>query len=141
MNYYEEVMILDANIDDNAVNETIERVKNVIVSKGGEILKTDNWGRRKLAYELNKHQKGNYVLLNFKSPPDTVLELEKLSKVVDPIIKFMVVRLTKKKQIEKMLKSVADAQAKESTVSAEPAQTEPVTTQDSVKSPEENNVQ
>lgn len=141
MNYYEEVMILDANIDDNAVNETIDRVKNVIVSKGGEVLKTDNWGRRKLAYELNKHQKGNYVLLNFKSPPDTVLELEKLSKVVDPIIKFMVVRLTKKKQIEKMLKSVADAQAKESTVSAGPAQTEPVTTQDSVKSPEENNVQ
>jgi len=141
MNYYEEVMILDANIDDNAVNETIDRVKNVIVSKGGEILKTDNWGRRKLAYELNKHQKGNYVLLNFKSPPDTVLELEKLSKVVDPIIKFMVVKLTKKKQIEKMLKSVAEAQAKESTVSAGPAQTEPVTTQDSVKSPEENNVQ
>ncbi len=35
MNYYEEVMILDANIDDNAVNETIDRVKNVIVSKGG----------------------------------------------------------------------------------------------------------
>jgi len=141
MNYYEEVMILDPNIDDNAVNETIDRVKNVIVSKGGEILKTDTWGRRKLAYELNKHQKGNYVLLNFKSPPDTVLELEKLSKVVDPIIKFMVVRLTKKKQIEKMLKSVAEAQAKESTVSAGPAQTEPVTTQDSVKSPEENNVQ
>ena len=141
MNYYEEVMILDANIDDNAVNETIDRVKSVIVSKGGEILKTDNWGRRKLAYELNKHQKGNYVLLNFKSPPDTVLELEKLSKVVDPIIKFMVVKLTKKKQIEKMLKSVAEAQAKESTVSAGPAQTEPVTTQDSVKSPEENNVQ
>ncbi len=53
----------------------------------------------------------------------------------------MVVRLTKKKQIEKMLKSVAEAQAKESAVSAEPAQTEPVTTQDSVKSPEENNVQ
>jgi small subunit ribosomal protein S6 len=141
MNYYEEVMILDANIDDNAVNETIDRVKNVIVSKGGEVLKTDNWGRRKLAYELNKHQKGNYVLLNFKSPPDTVLELEKLSKVVDPIIKFMVVKLVKKKQIEKMLKSVADAQAKESTVSAEPVQTEPVTTQDSAKSPEENNVQ
>ena len=141
MNYYEEVMILDPNIDDNTVNETIDRVKNVIVSKGGEILKTDTWGRRKLAYELNKHQKGNYVLLNFKSPPDTVLELEKLSKVVDPIIKFMVVRLTKKKQIEKMLKSVAEAQAKESTVSAGPAQTEPVTTQDSVKSPEENNVQ
>ena len=141
MNYYEKVMILDPNIDDNAVNETIERVKNVIVSKGGEIFKTDNWGRRKLAYELNKHQKGNYVLLFFKSPPDTILELEKLSKVVDSIIKFMVVRIIKKKQIDKILKSVAEAKAKESTASAEPAQTETQTTQDSEKSPEENNVQ
>jgi len=156
MNYYEKVMILDANIDDNAVNETVERVKSVIVSKGGEVLKTENWGRRKLAYELNKHQKGNYVLLFFKSPPDTILELEKLSKIVDSIIKFMVVRIIKKKQIEKMLKSVADAQAKKSAASAEaakpaipvepaqtaePAQTETQTTQDSEKSPEGNDVQ
>jgi small subunit ribosomal protein S6 len=155
MNYYEKVMILDSNIDDNAVNETVERVKSVIVAKGGEILKTENWGRRKLAYELNKHQKGNYVLLFFKSPPDTILELEKLSKIVDSIIKFMVVRIVKKKQIEKMLKSVADAQAKASTAPAEPVapaepaepaqptepeQTEPQTTQDSEKSPEENDV-
>ncbi len=141
MNYYEKVMILNPDIDDNAVNETVDRVKNVILSKGGEVLKTENWGRRKLAYELNKHQKGNYVLLFFKSPPDTILELEKLSKVIDPIIKFMVVRIIKKKQIDKMLKSVAEAQAKESAASAEPAQTEPQTTQDNEKSPEENNVQ
>jgi small subunit ribosomal protein S6 len=152
MNYYEKVMILDPNIDDNAVNETVERVKSVIVAKGGEILKTENWGRRKLAYELNKHQKGNYVLLFFKSPPDTILELEKLSKIVDSIIKFMVVRIVKKKQIEKMLKSVADAQAKASTAPVapvapaepaqptEPEQTETQTTQDSEKSPEENDV-
>ena len=141
MNYYEKVMIFDVNIDDNAVNETIDRVKNVIVSKGGEIFKTDNWGRRKLAYELNKHQKGNYVLLFFKSPPDTILELEKLNKVVDSLIKFMVVRIVKKKQIDAMLKSVTEGSAKESAASAEPAQTETVTTQDSEKSPEENNVQ
>lgn len=141
MNYYEKVMILDANIDDNAVNETIERVKNVIVSKGGEIFKTDNWGRRKLAYELNKHQKGNYVLLFFKSPPETILELEKLGKVVDSIIKFMVVRLTKKKQIDAMLKTVAEASEKEDKATAAPAQTETAVTQDSEKSPEENNVQ
>ncbi|UCH80799.1 MAG: 30S ribosomal protein S6 [Nitrospiraceae bacterium] len=141
MNYYEKVMILDANIDDNAVNETIERVKNVIVSKGGEIFKTDNWGRRKLAYELNKHQKGNYVLLFFKSPPETILELEKLGKVVDSIIKFMVVRLTKKKQIDAMLKTVAEASEKEDKTTAAPAQTETAVTQDSEKSPEENNVQ
>jgi small subunit ribosomal protein S6 len=100
MNYYEDIVILDAALDDTAVEETVQRIKDVIVKQGGEILKTENWGRRKLAYELNKHQKGNYVLLLFKAPPSTITELENLSKVVDSIIKFMVVKLIKKKQIE-----------------------------------------
>lgn len=102
MNYYEDVVILDPNLDDSAIEETVQRIKDVIIKQGGEIFKTENWGRRKLAYELNKHQKGCYILLLFKAPPPTIAELEKLSKVVDAIVKFMVVRLTKKKQIEAM---------------------------------------
>ncbi len=100
MNYYEYIVILDPNLDDNAIEETVQRIRDVVISQGGEIFKSENWGRRKLAYELNKHQKGCYILLLFKAPPSTIAELEKLSKVVDPIIKFMVVKLTKKKQIE-----------------------------------------
>lgn len=100
MNYYEDMVILDASLDDAAVEETVQRIKDVIVKQGGEVLKAEVWGRRKLAYELNKHQKGNYVLLVFKAPPSTITELETLSKVVDSIIKFMVIKLTKKKQIE-----------------------------------------
>lgn len=100
MNYYEMIVIIDPNLDDKAVEEAVQRIKDVIIKQGGEIFKTDNWGRRKLAYELKKHQKGCYILLLFKAPPATILELEKLNKVVDAIIKFLVVRLTKKKQIE-----------------------------------------
>ena len=103
MNYYEKVMILDANIDDSAAEETVTKIKNMITKQGGEIFNTENWGRRKLAYELNKHQKGNYFLLTFKAPPTTILELEKTCKVLDSIIKFMVVRHLKKKQIESIL--------------------------------------
>ncbi|MBI4683009.1 MAG: 30S ribosomal protein S6 [Nitrospirae bacterium] len=102
MNYYEMIVIIDTNLDDKAVEETVQRIKDVIIKQGGEIFKTENWGRRKLAYELKKHQKGCYILLLFKAPPATILELEKLNKVVDAIIKFLVVRLTKKKQIEAM---------------------------------------
>jgi small subunit ribosomal protein S6 len=103
MNYYEKVMILDPNLDDSAAEKTVEKIKGVITKQGGEIFNTENWGRRKLAYELNKHQKGNYFLLHFKAPPTTILELEKLCKVVDSIIKFMVVRYVKKNQIESIL--------------------------------------
>ncbi|HDH53700.1 MAG TPA: 30S ribosomal protein S6 [Nitrospirae bacterium] len=113
MNYYEKIVILDPNLEENAVDETVERIKDLIIKHGGEIFKTEKWGRRKLAYELNKHQKGNYIFLLFKSPPSTILELEKLSKVVDPIIKFMVVKLTNKKQIAAVSQSAAETAAKE----------------------------
>jgi len=127
MNYYEDMVILDAALDDAAVEETVQRIKDVIVKQGGEILKSENWGRRKLAYELNKHQKGNYVLLLFKAPSSTIAELEKLSKVVDSIIKFMVVKLVKKKQIEAVT-AAPKAAVKEvpvETKAAEPAEAAP----------------
>ena len=112
MNYYEKVMIIDPNIDDSAVEEVVTKIKDVIVKQGGEIIKTDNWGRRKLAYELNKQQKGNYILLLFKAPPTTIEKLEKHCKLSDLIIKFMVVKLIKKKQIEAALPSPEVTSAK-----------------------------
>lgn len=112
MNYYEKVMIIDPNIDDSAIEDTVRKIKDAIIKQGGEIFKAENWGRRKLAYELNKHQKGSYIFLLFKAPSTTILELERLCKVMDPVIKFMVVRLTKKKQIEAVLAAQADAAAK-----------------------------
>lgn len=108
MNYYEKIVILDPNLDDGAVEETVEKIKNVIINQGGEIFKIDNWGRRKLAYVLNKQEKGNYVLFHFKSPPSTVAELEKLCRVIDSVLKFMVVKLVKKKQIEAILPAPTD---------------------------------
>ncbi|RJQ42798.1 MAG: 30S ribosomal protein S6 [Nitrospiraceae bacterium] len=122
MNYYEKVMIIDPNLDDSAARDTVSKIKDVITKNSGEILKEDNWGRRKLAYELNKHQKGNYILLLFKAPSATILEIEKMCKVLDPIIKFMIVKLTKKKQIEAAL--ATQAQAAKSNVK-EAVKTEP----------------
>jgi len=103
MNYYEKVIIVDPNTDDNTVEDSVGKIKGIITKQGGEILKTENWGRRKLAYELNKHLKGNYVYLFFKAAPSTISELERFCKVTDTIIKFMIVKITKKKQIESLL--------------------------------------
>ena len=111
MNFYEKIVILDSSLDDTAIEETVTKIKDLIIKHGGEILKTEKWGRRKLAYELNKHQKGYYVLILFKSPPPTIAEIERFCKIVDPIIKFMVVKLTKKKQIAAVTASLAKAEA------------------------------
>lgn len=123
MNYYEDMVIIDSNLDDTAVEETVQKIKDVIVKQGGEIIKAEVWGRRKLAYELNKHQKGNYVFLVFKAPSSTIAELENLSKVVDSIIKFMVVKLTKKKQIEAAIAVPQKAAVKEAAVEAKAEET------------------
>ncbi|RJQ20278.1 MAG: 30S ribosomal protein S6 [Nitrospiraceae bacterium] len=118
MNFYEKIVILDPNLDDSAAEEVIGKVRDIIVNRGGEVLKTEKWGRRKLAYEMNKHQKGNYFLLLFKSPPSAIYELERLCKVVDAIIRFMVVKLTKKKQIDAAVASAAQASTKNDTQDA-----------------------
>ncbi len=109
MNYYEKVIIFDANLDDTGVTETVEKIKAVISKHGGEVFKSESWGRRKLAYVLNKHEKGNYYIMQFKSKPTVVAELEKVCRVIDTVLKFMVVRFVKKKQIEAMIPSPAEA--------------------------------
>jgi small subunit ribosomal protein S6 len=114
MNLYEKIMILDPNLDENGVNDVVERAKEKIIKQGGEILKSENWGSRRLAYQLKKQEKGFYVLLLFKAPPSTILELEHFARVSDAIIKIMVVRIFKKKQVEAVMASVAAAQEKQS---------------------------
>lgn len=113
MNLYEKIMILAPNLDENAVTGVIDKVKERIIKNKGEILKLENWGSRKLAYQLNKQDKGIYILLLFKAPPSTVLELERFAKVSDAINKIMVVKITKKKQIEVVMAAIAAAEEKE----------------------------
>ena len=96
MNFYENIVILDPNLDEKATEEAIERVKNIIVKKGGDVFRSENWGHRKLAYDIKKHKKGTYVLILFKAPPSTIAELEKFYKVFDLALKFMVIKLGRK---------------------------------------------
>jgi small subunit ribosomal protein S6 len=139
MNYYEKVLIVDPNLDDAAVEEIVGKIKDIITKQSGEIIKVDNWGRRKLAYELNKQQKGNYVLLHFKAPPPTILEIEKYCGLVDTIIKFMILKITKKKQIDAILQAPAETAvkpaAKPADDTAKPAEEKPAQAAEGVTAP------
>jgi small subunit ribosomal protein S6 len=106
VNIYENVLILDPSLSDEAIEEATQKIKDLITGSGGEVLKVDPWGRKKLAYVLNKQSRGFYSLLLFKSPPDTVKKLEDYYNVTDFIVKFMVLKL-EKKQKEKALASLA----------------------------------
>jgi len=111
MNIYENIVILNAALSDEEINTSISRIKDTIVNSGGEVLKTDLWGRKKLAYDIKKQSKGFYVLLIFKTDPSTIKKLEELYKVFDPVIKYMVIKLGVKevKHLEKLQAAEAAA--------------------------------
>jgi small subunit ribosomal protein S6 len=117
MNFYENIFILAPNLDENAIENAVERVKNIVIKNGGEIIKTENWGRKKLAYNLKKQDKGFYMFLVFKSPPMVLSELERFFKVFDPLLKYMFIKM-RKKQIEAVMASLKESESKPSDDSA-----------------------
>jgi small subunit ribosomal protein S6 len=106
VNVYENILILDPSLSDEAIEEATQKIKDLITGAGGEVLKVDQWGRKKLAYMLNKQSRGFYSLLLFKAPADTVKKLEDYYNVSDFIVKFMVLKL-EKKQKDKALASLS----------------------------------
>lgn len=96
MNIYENVVIINPSLSEEELKEAIDKISEQIIKAGGEILKVDNWGKKKLAYELNKQKMGYYVIILFKSRPSFIKELEYFYKVFEPAVKYMIIKLTKK---------------------------------------------
>jgi len=96
MNVYENMVILNAAISDEEADAAVVKIKDLITGQGGEVLKVDIWGRRKLSYEIKKQKKGLYVLLFFKAPSSTIRKLEEFFKVFDTVLKYIVFRLGRK---------------------------------------------
>jgi len=104
VNIYENIIIMNAAISDEEAEAAVTKIKDLVTGQGGEVLKVDVWGRRKLAYDINKQKKGLYVLLIYKTPAATVKKLEDFYKVFDVVLKYMVVKL-EKKQVQELEKS------------------------------------
>ena len=93
MRIYEELFIIKPDATEEEIDQIIEQMKGVITTAGGTIDKVDKWGKRRLAYRVDKHREGSYVLIQFTSPPETVKELERRLRVTDAVIKFLTVRI------------------------------------------------
>jgi len=93
MRKYETIFILDPDLEDEQALSVIEKVKGIITQTKGELLKVEDWGKRKLAYEVKKKPKGHYILIHFLGSPALLSELERNFRVMDVVIKFQSVRL------------------------------------------------
>jgi small subunit ribosomal protein S6 len=93
MRKYETILILNPDLEDEQIQSTIEKVKGIITQASGEILKVEDWGKRKLAYEVKKKDKGHYFLIHLSGSPALLFELERNFRVMDAVMKFQTVRL------------------------------------------------
>ncbi|MED0706012.1 30S ribosomal protein S6 [Aneurinibacillus aneurinilyticus] len=92
MRKYEVMYILRPDLQEEATKANVERFSNVITEDGGEMEKVTEMGKKRLAYEIDDHREGFYVLMNFQSEPQAVNEMERLMKISDDVIRYLVVR-------------------------------------------------
>ena len=87
------MVVLDPESDEERVGQVVDRVTGIISNGGGEVSGVDRWGRRKLAYEIDKKTEGYYVLVSFQSDPPALPELDRALSLADEVMRFKVIRL------------------------------------------------
>jgi small subunit ribosomal protein S6 len=91
MRDYELTIIVQPDLDDTAFNEVINKVSGWITENGGEVAKTEIWGKRKLAYPIRKQTEGYYALLQTKLPATFNIELERNLRFLEPVMRFLLI--------------------------------------------------
>ncbi len=105
MRIYEELFIVKPDATEEEVDQLIEQMKGIVTKAGGVINKVDKWGKRRLAYKVDKYREGEYVLMEFQAEAEAVSEFERRLRVQDIVIKFLTVRIDETmKRIEKRKK-------------------------------------
>lgn len=93
MRDYEALYILRPDMSEEEYTTAVEKFNALIQANGGEVVKTDIWGKRKLAYEIEKLREGYYVLVTFKAEPELPQELERNFRIADSVLRYLVTRL------------------------------------------------
>ena len=93
MKDYESIFIVRPSISDEGVKEIVEKFKKIIEKSGGSITKTEQWGKRRMAYEVKKERKGSYSLIQLKGNGSVISDLERNYLLDDSVIKYLTVRL------------------------------------------------
>ena len=94
MKTYETLFVIHPDGDENEINATIETIQNLITTGGGKILKVEKWGKRQLAYMIQKKREGVYVLMYFEAPAPFITELNRRYKLMpEKILRSLVLQL------------------------------------------------
>jgi small subunit ribosomal protein S6 len=106
---YESIFIVRPSVPDEETTRIIDKAKGLLDRSGATILKLENWGKKKLAYEVKRERKGTYVYLHFQSGGEVINELERTYRLEDSVIKFITVR----QEVEPVVKHAVGAKEPE----------------------------
>ena len=112
MRHYETIFVVNPELSEEENTQVIEKFTGILAGGGAEILKTDLWGRRRLAYTVKKFNKGFYVFLEYGAPAAAVSELERNFKIDEKIIRFLTVKKGDVFDVEALAEAEALAKAK-----------------------------
>jgi len=90
---YESMVVLRPTLSDEEINASLGKIREIIEKNGGAVLQAENWGKRKLAYEVKREKKGIFLLFRFQANGKLVAELEHQYRLIEAILKFITVRL------------------------------------------------
>ncbi|WP_116247529.1 30S ribosomal protein S6 [Nocardiopsis sp. FIRDI 009] len=92
MRRYEIMVILDPNLDERTVAPSLENFLGVVRNDGGSVEKVDIWGKRRLAYDIDKNAEGIYAVIDLTAKPDTVKELDRQLGINESVLRTKVLR-------------------------------------------------
>ncbi len=105
---YELIYVIRPDVADEDTDKLVEKTSGIITDAGGSILQVDVWGKRKLAYEIQKFNKGHYTLVRFLSEPEVVAEIERLLRIDDTILRYQTVKCSDRVHVESRITEYAD---------------------------------
>ncbi len=118
MRRYETMVIVDPDLSGEKRDPLLERMEETISQHGGMLISCDDWGTRKLAYEIKKKLRGHYLRLDYCGNGELVSELERFYRIDDRVMKYMTVLLEKEADIEAIKAEMAKAEESEASEKA-----------------------
>jgi small subunit ribosomal protein S6 len=112
MRKYETIFISDPDVQDQVRDELFGKVKNIITGQNGYLIDFDDWGIKKLAYDIEKKSRGYYVCVTYGGTGDLVKELERNLRLNDSVIRYMTILICDSTTIEKLEKDAEEAKNK-----------------------------
>jgi small subunit ribosomal protein S6 len=91
---YESAVLINAALDDQQIDSILSKIKDLITNNGGQIRELENWGRKRLAYPVEKSKIGYYAIYRFDAPSDIVAKLERTYTLDEQILRFVTLKLS-----------------------------------------------